>query len=118
LVELIGAGTVLPLNRAKSLIDNFQKRQIELTKAANVSKPENDKQEEVQGTCEDFRLRMNFPSAPNFILTQDHSPTVVKDSWCVVRNVLVSGGLSRWTKEWKWIIYLKTNCVARVKRLY
>jgi uncharacterized peroxidase-related enzyme len=48
---------------------------------------------------EDFRLRMGFPSPPNFIMTQGHSPTVAKGSWDLVRNVLVTGKIERWIKE-------------------
>lgn len=54
---------------------------------------------EVQGVYEDFRQRMLFPAAPNFILTQGHSPTVAHGTWDLVRNVLVNGQIPRWTKE-------------------
>src|SRR5690349_4034378 len=42
---------------------------------------------------------MAFPSAPNFIMTQGHSPTVARGTWEVVRNVLVVGEIPRWIKE-------------------
>ena len=48
---------------------------------------------------EEFYRRMSFPSPPNFIMTQGHSPTVVRGTWELVRSVLVTGELPRWTKE-------------------
>jgi uncharacterized peroxidase-related enzyme len=53
----------------------------------------------VQDVYEEFHLRMSFPSAPNFIMTQGHSSTVARGTWEVVRNVLVTGQIPRWTKE-------------------
>jgi uncharacterized peroxidase-related enzyme len=53
----------------------------------------------VQAVYEEFHLRMSFPSAPNFITTQGHSPTVARGTWEAVRNVLVMGEIPRWTKE-------------------
>ncbi len=53
----------------------------------------------VKAIYEDFHLRMSFPSAPNFIMTQGHSLAVVQGTWDVVRNVLVGGEIPRWTKE-------------------
>ena len=47
----------------------------------------------------EFYTVMNFPSAPNFILTQGHSPAVARGTWDLVRNVLVAGELPRWIKE-------------------
>jgi len=58
-----------------------------------------DAPKEVKGVYEEFHLRMSFPSAPNFIMTQGHSPTVARGTWDVVRNVLVTGQIPRWTKE-------------------
>jgi uncharacterized peroxidase-related enzyme len=55
--------------------------------------------EEVREIYDDFRTRMLFPSPPNFILTQGHASTVARGTWDVVRNVLVSGEIPRWTKE-------------------
>jgi uncharacterized peroxidase-related enzyme len=55
--------------------------------------------QEVQDLYEDFCRRMLFPAAPNFIMTQGHSPTVTRGTWDVVRNVLVSGEISRLIKE-------------------
>lgn len=54
---------------------------------------------QVKTIYEEFYLRMAFPSAPNFIMTQGHSPTVARGSWEAVRNILVSGEIPRWTKE-------------------
>ena len=53
----------------------------------------------VKDIYEEFHLRMAFPSAPNFIMTQGHSATVARGTWEAVRNVLVSGEIPRWTKE-------------------
>jgi uncharacterized peroxidase-related enzyme len=50
---------------------------------------------------------MSFPSAPNFIMTQGHSPTVARGTWEVVRNVLVSGQIPRWTKEMMFVAISK-----------
>ena len=54
---------------------------------------------EVKGLYEEFYSRMDFPSAPNFIMTQGHSSTVARGTWDVVRGVLVTGKIPRWTKE-------------------
>ena len=48
---------------------------------------------------EEFYRRMSFPSPPNFIMTQGHSPTVARGTWEVVQNVLVLGEIPRWKKE-------------------
>src|SRR5579859_533370 len=53
----------------------------------------------VKVVYEEFYTRMDFPSPPNFIMTQGHSPTVARGTWEVVRNVLVTGEIPRWTKE-------------------
>jgi hypothetical protein len=53
--------------------------------------PSADAPPEARDTYEKFRRRMGFPSPPNFITTQGHSPTVVKGSWDLVRNVLLKG---------------------------
>jgi uncharacterized peroxidase-related enzyme len=53
----------------------------------------------VKAVYEEFHTRMDFPSPPNFIMTQGHSPTVARGTWEVVRNVLVTGEIPRWTKE-------------------
>jgi uncharacterized peroxidase-related enzyme len=52
-----------------------------------------------QAVYQEFFRRMSFPAAPNFITTQGHSPTAARGSWELVRNVLVSGEISRWKKE-------------------
>jgi uncharacterized peroxidase-related enzyme len=54
---------------------------------------------EVKAVYEEFHRRMSFPSAPNFIMTQGHSPTVARGTWELVRNVLVMGEIPRWAKE-------------------
>ena len=61
--------------------------------------PPNDAPDEVKAVYEDFSRRMRFPSPPNFIMTQGHSPAVAKGSWELVQNVLVTGKIERWIKE-------------------
>src|SRR5689334_25403535 len=54
---------------------------------------------------------MQFPSAPNFIMTQGHAPTVARGTWDLVRNVLVAGELPRWIKEMMFVaISSERNC--------
>ena len=48
---------------------------------------------------EEFHRRMQFPSPPNFIMTQGHSATAARGTWEAVRNVLVLGEIPRWVKE-------------------
>jgi uncharacterized peroxidase-related enzyme len=55
--------------------------------------------QESQAVYHEFHVRMEFPAPPNFILTQGHSPTTARGTWEVVRNVLVTGQIPRWTKE-------------------
>ena len=55
--------------------------------------------QEVNGVYDEFSQKMRFPSAPNFIMTQGHSATVARGTWELVRNVLVTGQISRWIKE-------------------
>jgi uncharacterized peroxidase-related enzyme len=62
---------------------------------------------EVNDVYEDFYRRMSFPSAPNFIMTQGHSPTVARGTWDVVRNVLVLGEIPRWIKEMMFVAISK-----------
>ena len=50
-----------------------------------------------QGVYDEFYQQMRFPAPPNFIMTQGHSPTVARGTWELVRNVLVSGNIPRWT---------------------
>ncbi len=50
---------------------------------------------------------MAFPSAPNFITTQGHSPTVARGTWEVVRNVLVTGEIPRYIKEMMFVAISK-----------
>ena len=54
---------------------------------------------DVSTVYEEFYRRMSFPSPPNFITTQGHSSTVVRGTWEVVKNVLVTGAVPRWYKE-------------------
>ena len=54
---------------------------------------------ETRTVYEEFYRRMSFPSPPNFIMTQGHSPTVARGTWSVVQNVLVLGEIPRWKKE-------------------
>jgi len=61
----------------------------------------------VQAVYEEFHRRISFPSPPNFIMTQGHSPTVARGSWELVRNVLVSGEIARWMKEMMFVAISK-----------
>lgn len=54
---------------------------------------------EAKVVYEEFYRRMAFPAAPNFIMTQGHSPTAARGTWGVVENVLVKGEIPRWQKE-------------------
>ena len=54
---------------------------------------------ESQVVYEEFYRGLGFPAAPNFILTQGHSPNVARGSWEAMRNILVEGTLARWIKE-------------------
>jgi uncharacterized peroxidase-related enzyme len=54
---------------------------------------------ESRAVYEEFYVRMSFPSAPNFIMTQGHAPSVARGTWELVRNVLVDGRIARWIKE-------------------
>jgi uncharacterized peroxidase-related enzyme len=66
---------------------------------------------EVFQLYEDFHRRMSFPSAPNFIMTQGHSPATARGTWGLVYNVLVSGEIPRWTKEIVFVaISAERNC--------
>ena len=70
-----------------------------------------DAPDEVKAVYEDFSRRMRFPSPPNFIMTQGHSPPVVKASWELVKNVLVTGKIERWIKEMLFVAISKDrNC--------
>ncbi len=62
---------------------------------------------EVQAVYQEFHQRMSFPSPPNFIMTQGHSPAVARGTWELVRNVLVSGEISRWMKEMMFVAISK-----------
>ena len=70
-----------------------------------------DASKEVRDIYDDFRWRMQFPSPPNFIMTQGHSVTVARGTWGLVRNVLVTGDIPRWTKEMIFVAISKDrNC--------
>ena len=62
---------------------------VELEQAAN----------DVKAIYSDFHTRMSFPAPPNFIKSQGHSATVAQGTWDLVRNVLVTGRISRYHKE-------------------
>jgi uncharacterized peroxidase-related enzyme len=64
----------------------------------SILKPD-DASIEARIVYEEFYRRMSFPSPPNFIMTQGHSPTVARGTWAVVENILVKGEIARWTKE-------------------
>ena len=65
---------------------------------------------EAKTVYEEFYRRMSFPSPPNFIMTQGHSPTVARGTWGVVENVLVKGEIARWTKEMIFVAISKDRC--------
>ena len=69
--------------------------------------PEEQAPSDVKAVYEEFYQRMDFPSAPNFITTQGHSPTVARGTWEVVRNVLVTGEIPRWQKEMMFVAISK-----------
>jgi len=62
---------------------------------------------EARTVYEEFYRRMSFPSPPNFIMTQGHSPTVARGTWGVVENVLVRGEIPRWIKEMMFVAISK-----------
>jgi uncharacterized peroxidase-related enzyme len=62
---------------------------------------------ETQAVYDEFHRRMQFPSPLNFIMSQGHSPTVVRGTWELVRSVLVTGQLPRWTKEMMFVAISK-----------
>lgn len=62
---------------------------------------------EVNAVYGEFYQQMSFPSPPNFIMTQGHSRTVVRGTWEVVRNILVTGDLPRWQKEMMFVAISK-----------
>ena len=75
-----------------------------------VLKP-NDASIEARTVYDEFYRRMSFPSPPNFIMTQGHSPSVARGTWGVVENVLVKGEIPRWTKEMMFVaISEDRNC--------
>ena len=79
---------------------------------ANISilKPA-DASPEVKTVYEEFHRRMSFPSPPNFIMTQGHSPTVARGTWELVHHVLVIGEIPRWLKEMMFVAISKDrNC--------
>lgn len=61
----------------------------------------------VKNVYDEFHVRMSFPAPPNFIMTQGHSATVARGTWEVVRNVLVTGEIPRWTKEMMFVAISK-----------
>jgi uncharacterized peroxidase-related enzyme len=71
---------------------------------------------EAKTVYEEFYTRMSFPAPPNFIKTQGHSPTAVRGTWELVRNVLVLGLIPRWTKEMIFVAISKDRgcryCIA------
>ena len=54
---------------------------------------------EVAELFADFRQKMGFPEAPNFIRTQGAALNVAKGTWGLVQNVLVEGKIPRSVKE-------------------
>ena len=73
--------------------------------------PEEDADSEVAEVLVDFRTRMGFPDAPNFIKAQGVAPAVMRGTWGVVQNVLVEGRLPRSLKEMIFVaISVDRNC--------
>lgn len=66
---------------------------------------------EVADVLIDFRTRMGFSDAPNFIKAQGVAPAVMKGTWGLVQNVLVEGRLPRSLKEMIFVaISVDRNC--------
>jgi uncharacterized peroxidase-related enzyme len=66
---------------------------------------------EALAVYEEFYTLMQFPSAPNFIMTQGHAHAVARGTWDLVRNVLVTGEIPRWIKEMMFVaISHERNC--------
>ena len=61
--------------------------------------PADEASDESKAVYDEFHKRMSFPSPPNFITTQGHSPSVARGTWELVQNVLVGGEIPRWFKE-------------------
>ena len=55
--------------------------------------------QEVAEIYRDFRTKMGFPEAPNFMRTQGTAPSVLAASWGLVEHLLLEGDLPRATKE-------------------
>ena len=70
---------------------------------------EDDATGEVRDVLVDFRQRMGFADAPNFIKAQSAAPSVMKGTWGLVQNVLVNGSLPRSLKE---MIFVAKPAVA------
>jgi uncharacterized peroxidase-related enzyme len=76
----------------------------------SILKPE-EASPEVKAVYDEFHRRMSFPSPPNFIMTQGHSPTVARGTWEAVQNILVVGEIPRWIKEMMFVAISKDrNC--------
>ena len=72
---------------------------------------ESESPKELADVFADFRSRMGFAAAPNFILAQGGSPSVVNGTWGVVRHVLVEGELPRSLKEMMFVaISMDRDC--------
>lgn len=66
---------------------------------------------EVADVLIDFRTRMGFAEAPNFIKAQAASTSVMKGTWGLVQHVLVAGKLPRSLKEMIFVaISVDRNC--------
>jgi uncharacterized peroxidase-related enzyme len=60
---------------------------------------EDDAEDEVVRVLVDFRTKMGFTEAPNFIKAQAASHDVMNGTWDLVQNVLIKGTLPRSLKE-------------------
>jgi uncharacterized peroxidase-related enzyme len=66
---------------------------------------------EIRRLYDEIARRMSFPAAPNFFTIQGHSAAASQGTWDLVRNVLVSGEIPRWTKEMMFVAISKArNC--------
>lgn len=67
--------------------------------------------DEVVEVYHDFKIKMGFPEAPNFIKAQGASTAVVRGTWALVKNILVDGLLPRSLKEMAFVAISKDrNC--------
>lgn len=67
--------------------------------------------EEVVEVYQDFKTKMGFTDAPNFIKAQGASIAATRGTWALVKNILVEGLLPRSLKEMVFVAISKDrNC--------